>query len=209
MATVAMKPSGHRHKGKHSLSRIRIIGGQWRSRQLSVPLVDGLRPTGERVRETLFNWLSPYIHGSRCLDLFAGTGALGLEALSRGASFCQFVEQDPSANRLLHDNIAKLTDERDSYHLAQTDAGLFLQSHANTKSFDIVFMDPPFAQDLWQTSFQHLLSGGWLHLGTLIYLEQPKQGIYAPPACRRIKHKIAGQVSFSLYCFDGEQKPIQ
>ena len=209
-----MKPSCHRHSGKqnsgkHSLSRIRIIGGQWRSRQLSVPVVDGLRPTGERVRETLFNWLSPDIHGSRCLDLFAGTGALGLEALSRGASFCQFVEQDPRANQLLRDNIATLTEERSRYDVARADARQFLQSDNNAKRFDIVFMDPPFADDLWQTSFEHLLGGSWLQHDALIYLEQPKQGNYVPPACRRIKHKIAGQVSFSLYCFDAEQKPIQ
>ena len=138
--------------------RIRIIGGSLRNSRLQVPDLPGLRPTPERVRETLFNWLAPVIAGTRCLDLCAGTGALGIEALSRGAASVQFVERDARAAQALRDNLLRL--KVSAGQVTAVEAGLFLQG--TPQPHDVVFIDPPFAHELWATLAQQLEQGGWL-----------------------------------------------
>src|SRR5512134_933490 len=121
-------------------NQLRIIGGRWRSRRLRFPPLPGLRPTPDRVRETLFNWLTPVIAGARCLDLFAGSGALGIEALSRGAAAVTFVERHPQAVRGLRANLAQLRAE--GARVEQADALLWLRQAP--QPFTVVFLNPPF-----------------------------------------------------------------
>jgi 16S rRNA (guanine966-N2)-methyltransferase len=147
--------------------RIRIIAGRWRGRRLCVPDAAGLRPTPERLRETLFNWLRPTIEGARCLDLFAGSGALGLEALSRGAAEAVLVERDRRVFAALRANIASLdaTDAR----AVPADVLRFLETSA--QGFDIVFLDPPYDGELLAPSLAALERGGWLAANALVYVE--------------------------------------
>ena len=121
-------------------SQLRIIGGQWRGRKLAFTPEDGLRPTADRVRETLFNWLAADIHGARCLDLFAGSGALGLEALSRGAAHCDFVDHSSRACRQIETHLA-LLEAADRGHCHPVGAEPFLRGAQ--QAYDIVFLDPP------------------------------------------------------------------
>lgn len=176
--------------------RIRIIGGSLRNSRLDVPDLPGLRPTAERVRETLFNWLAPMIDGARCLDLCAGTGALGIEALSRGAASVQFVECDAQAVRALRDNLGRLKAE--GGRVAAAEAGIFLQGAA--QPVDLVFLDPPFALDLWAGLTQRLEAGGWLALPAWIYVESPRASAPAlPPNWQLHREGQAGEVRFALY----------
>ena len=131
--------------GKSRAGRLRIVAGNWRSRLLDIADVEGLRPTAERVRETLFNWLAPHLDGARCLDLFAGTGALGFEALSRGAGSCDFVERSPQAVRQLRANVDLLG--ACNATVVQDDALDFITRFSGMP-YDVVFLDPPFAADL-------------------------------------------------------------
>jgi 16S rRNA (guanine966-N2)-methyltransferase len=180
------------------LSELRIIGGRWRGRKLQFPAVDGLRPTGDRLRETLFNWLMPDIQGSRVLDLFAGSGALGLEAISRGADTAILLEKQPQAAAQLLQNVALL--KSTETQVIQTDALTFLGSPNPQKSFDLVFMDPPFAADLWDKTSQLLNNNQWLAEDALIYVETPKDSIWVAPVNWEIyKDKQAGQVRYRLY----------
>lgn len=181
---------------KGAAGRIRIIGGHLRNSRLDVPDLPGLRPTPERVRETLFNWLAPVMSGVQCLDLCAGTGALGIEALSRGAAGVQFVERDPRAAQALRDNLARLKAE--GGQVAATDAQLYLQGAA--RPFGLVFLDPPFALDLWAPLAQRLEQGGWLTPAAWIYVESPRQ--VAPSlAANWAPHRegTAGDVRYALY----------
>ena len=148
---------------------VRIIGGRWRGSRLPVPDRPGLRPSADRVRETLFNWLQPQLPGARVLDLFAGTGALGLEALSRGAASAQLVEADPQLARGLALEGNRLgAGERLAVHAG--DALAWLQS-LQEASFDIAFVDPPFDAGLWDAVLAllpaRMAQQGW------IYLESP------------------------------------
>lgn len=129
-------------KPNNSRSKLRIVGGIWRSRQLRFDQAPGLRPTPDRVRETLFNWLGQELHGKRCLDLFAGSGALGFEATSRGASQVVMVENNALALRNLQHNAQLLG--ADQIEVLRSDALQFLA--ANTQQFDVIFLDPPFNQ---------------------------------------------------------------
>jgi 16S rRNA (guanine966-N2)-methyltransferase len=181
---------------KGASGRIRIIGGQLRNSRLDVPDLPGLRPTAERVRETLFNWLAPVISAARCLDLCAGTGALGIEALSRGAASVQFVERDARAAQALRDNLARL--KAQGGQVAAIDAQLYLQGAA--QPFDLVFLDPPFALDLWAPLVRRLEEGGWLAPSAWIYLESPRQTALAPPANWTLHREgTAGEVRYALY----------
>ena len=148
--------------------RVRIIAGRWRGRHLGVADLPGLRPTPDRLRETLFNWLSPELPAARCLDLFAGSGALGLEALSRGASAAVLVESGAKAVTRLRENIAVLAAE--SAEVVGRDALTWLQQ-APVTPFDIAFLDPPFGSDLLLPACRLLLERGWLKQGGLLYLE--------------------------------------
>jgi 16S rRNA (guanine966-N2)-methyltransferase len=148
---------------------VRIIGGKWRGRRLPVPDLPGLRPTPDRVRETLFNWLAPVIGGSRCLDLFAGTGVLGFEAASRGAREVVLVERDREAAGRLREAAATLAPDR--LEVVHGEALAWLKSPAGP--FDVVFLDPPYEAGLLDAAMRALDSGGWLAPGARIYLEAP------------------------------------
>ena len=176
--------------------RIRIIGGHLRNSRLDVPDLPGLRPTPERVRETLFNWLAPTLAGVRALDLCAGTGALGIEALSRGAGAVQFVEPDMSAADALRGNLARLKAQHGE--VAGVDAVRFLQREP--QPFGLVFLDPPFAQQLWAPLARRLEEGGWLAGAAQIYVESPRGHVPDLPA-NWLLHREgqAGEVRYALY----------
>jgi 16S rRNA (guanine966-N2)-methyltransferase len=176
--------------------RIRIIGGSLRNSRLDVPALAGLRPTPERVRETLFNWLAPVLAGVQALDLCAGTGALGIEALSRGAAGVQFVERDARAARALGDNLARL--KAPGGAVATADAQAWLQGMP--RPFGLVFLDPPFALDLWTPLAGRLERGGWLAEAARIYVESPRDTVPALPAnWQPLRGGTAGEVRFALY----------
>lgn len=151
---------------------VRIISGQWRRRNLPILDLQGLRPTGDRVRETLFNWLMPVIAESRVLDLFAGTGALGLEAMSRGANFVHFVEKHPDAAKQLQSNLHTLNANQHSYQLSNTDALSWL-ARSSGEPFDLIFLDPPFADGLWKDCCDLIAKNRLLAPEALIYVESP------------------------------------
>jgi len=150
-------------------NELRIIGGKWRGRRVRFAARPGIRPTPDRVRETLFNWLAPVVEGSRCLDLFAGSGALGLEALSRGAAATTFVESDRMSTECLRETIATLGAERAV--IVQNDALRWLDGPP--ERFDLAFLDPPFESGLLAEAFRKLDAGGWLSPGARVYLETP------------------------------------
>lgn len=181
---------------KASPGRIRIIGGQLRNSRLDVPDLPGLRPTPERVRETLFNWLAPTLAGVRALDLCAGTGALGIEALSRGAAAVQFVEPERAAAHALRDNLARL--KVTGGELATLDAVRFLQG--SPQPFGLVFIDPPFALQLWTPLAQRLEQGGWLAEAAQVYVEAPRGlSLELPPNWAIHREGHAGEVRYALY----------
>ena len=150
---------------------LRIIGGELRGRKISFPDAKDLRPTPDRVRETLFNWLQMQIHGARCLDLFAGSGALGLEALSRGAAEVVFVERDGRVLQKLRENLTLLG--LDKGRCVQASAEQFLRGSA--EPFDIVFLDPPFKDDVLAGLCASLEAGGWLSEEFRLYMERPQR----------------------------------
>ena len=162
--------------------KVRLIGGRWRGTRLPVPDVAGLRPTSDRVRETLFNWLMPRLPGARVLDLFAGSGALGLEALSRGAASAVLVERDPALCAALRSLTARLEGGARA-SIVQGDAlhWLPLQPAA---AFDLAFLDPPFAAGLWDRVLPELLPR--LAPGAWLYVEAPVHAPIAPPAPWRL-----------------------
>jgi len=154
-------------------NEVRIIAGIWRGRRLRFPQVAAIRPTPDRVRETLFNWLAPYIRGTHVLDLFAGSGALGFEACSRGAATATLLDTDPRCIAALEEHAARL--QATQVRVIRADALAFLSRPraADVPPFDIVFVDPPFAAGLWQSVAGRLESGGWLAPGAFIYIEVP------------------------------------
>ena len=175
---------------------LRIIGGTWRGRKLRFPASAAIRPTPDRVRETLFNWVSTAIHGARCLDLFAGSGALGLEALSRGAAHVTFVESDAAAARALRERLAEW--QAADARVERTDALRYLAGAA--RPFDLVFLDPPFASELLTRAAALLEERHWLTAGALIYVEcAARAGLPPLPASwRPLKAKQAGEVGYHL-----------
>lgn len=187
--------------------KVRIIAGTWRGRRLPVADVPGLRPTPDRVRETLFNWLAPVIEGSRCLDLFAGTGALGLEAASRGAAHVSLVERDPRALAVLRANVGLLA-AGDTVQVVAADALPWLRSPPSAP-FDLVFLDPPYDAGLLAPALAALLAGGWLAPTAWLYLEWPR-GAAAPLAATPWRSLTAGQVQCALYrAADARPAPAQ
>ena len=175
--------------------RLRIIGGRWRGRRIPCLPGDVTRPTGDRVRETLFNWLAPYIEGARCLDLFAGTGALGLEALSRGAAGVTFVEQDRRTVRQLEATLHLLNCS--DANIIRGEALRFLDG--TPTQFNIVFLDPPFG-DIDMGNLCTLLDNHWLASDAYIYIETRRgdAAIEMPAGWITIRNKTAGQVHFQL-----------
>lgn len=154
---------------KSQAGKVRIIGGHWRGTRLDVADAPGLRPSADRVRETLFNWLQPVLPGARVLDLFAGTGALGLEALSRGAREALLIERDPKLAASLQAAVARLKAE-DQATVVRADALAFLRAPLHGR-FDVVFLDPPFADNLWPAAIAALPP--WLSDRAWLYLESP------------------------------------
>lgn len=177
-------------------NQVRIIGGEWRSRQIVFDDAPGLRPTPSRVRETLFNWLQADILNSRCLDLYAGSGALGVEAASRGAKQVVQVENNPASCQKLRENITKLAATQ--IKVMQQDVSHFLNGPA--QPFDLVFLDPPFGLDLIGRTCQLLDTKGWLVNYAKIYLECERNRPLGdlPADWRLLKAKTAGEVSYNL-----------
>ncbi len=184
------------HRGTQS--QVRIIGGQWRGRKLTFTPTDGLRPTGDRIRETLFNWLATRIAGARCADLFAGSGALGLEALSRGAAHCDFVDCSSPALAQVSDHL-KLLDAYGKGACHPVSALQFLQ--VASAPYDIVFVDPPFKLDLVESMCAALSQKQLLRENALVYVEmgatQPPPNIPSEWSLHREKH--AGRVTYRLF----------
>jgi 16S rRNA (guanine966-N2)-methyltransferase len=181
--------------GRGYRNEFRIIGGQWRRRRLKFPDLPGIRPSPDRVRETLFNWLMHEIPGKRCLDLFAGSGALGLEALSRGAASVVFVDHEYRVVEALRAHLATLS----AVHAetVQADALAFLRGPA--RPFDLVFLDPPFDSPLMSETLTALEQGSWCVPQALIYMEYPRTAKWALPAGWSVSRTgQAGRVAFNL-----------
>ena len=177
--------------------QLRIVAGNWRSRKLVFPQQENLRPTPDRVRETLFNWLQADVPGSRCLDLFAGSGALGFEAASRGAGEVVMLEQDHDAASALTRNIELL--DADNIQLVIADAVEWLKK--NQRAFDIVFLDPPYKAGLLGKCCEILESGQSLAENAKIYLEHARgdNEIVIPESWECFKYRSAGQVTYKLF----------
>lgn len=190
-------PSNKRKSAKGS-NTLRIIGGEWRSRKL--PFVDapGLRPTPDKIRETLFNWLQSNVHGANCIDMFAGSGALGFEALSRGAKDVVFIEKNAACASQLKENLTLLNAEAT---VLQSDALSFLELLAKPKeAFDLVFLDPPYRQGLIKKSLNYLSKENLIDEHSLIYLEHEAEEIFnwEDYGLEVIKQAKAGQVNSFL-----------
>jgi 16S rRNA (guanine966-N2)-methyltransferase len=197
MARRVIEPKPFTTRSKSSYPRkLRIIGGRWRGRLLDVTESEGLRPTPDRVRETLFNWLTPYIAGADCLDLFAGTGALCLEALSRGAARVVMVEKIPHVADRLRQHVERL--EAEGAEVVLADAVDFLGR--TPRAFDIVFIDPPFKSHLIPECAARVEAHGWLKPGGLAYIEAPSGNgnLTLPASWELIRSKKAGQVGYHL-----------
>lgn len=195
---MARAPSHSRPVGKKTAAapnRLRIVGGRWRGMRIDFPAIDAIRPSPDRVRETLFNWLQAQIMGARCLDLFAGSGALGIEALSRGAAEVTFVDREPQVGRHLTQTLQRLGATGGT--VKTEDAARFLDRPP--QPFDVVFLDPPFASTLLQAVFTKLPQG-WLAPDAQIYVECPADTPLPPlPAGWTVyRSKQAGQVGYHL-----------
>ena len=215
---------GRSGPGRAKPGRCRIIAGDWRGRIISFDDAEGLRPTTDRIRETVFNWLSPYIAGSHCLDCFAGSGVLGLEALSRGAADVVFIENNRQSFENLKRNLDMLKQggdggAADRARLYHEDAISFLQSISRASAtdliskpltderfdsdmarFDLVFLDPPFHKNLLSRSCSLLDSSGCLDADAIIYVEHAiDEAVEMPANWDCVKQKVAGQVAYKLY----------
>jgi len=184
-------------------NQVRIIAGQWRGRKLDFPTIEGLRPTSDRIRETLFNWLTPLLPGAACLDLFAGSGALGFEAASRGATRVVMNDCDARVGRALRANGERLAAHQVEVVVARADDYL-----AGAEAcFDIVFLDPPFARsELLSRGIARLSASGYLAPGAHIYIETAAQSaiIGIPDDWGLLKQKRAGAVDYRLYRCSGQ-----
>lgn len=190
--------TNHSIKG-NTRNKFRIIGGNWRSRKLSFPEdVATLRPTPDRIRETLFNWLQIKISGARCLDLFAGSGALAFEALSRGAHSVIAIDQSSQVTNSLRDNCRLLA--CNDLTVVAADALHWLQQHAGKEQFDIIFLDPPYNMGLLPECIRLLDEGRFIAEGGVIYLEagQPLENLLLPEHWQLLKSKKAGQVFYGV-----------
>ncbi len=184
---------------KRSRNQVRIGGGQWRGRKLDFPAVTGLRPTPDRVRQTLFNWLAPVTPGCRCLDLYAGSGALGFEAASRGAAEVVLVERDAHVARSLRGHQQRL--QATQMQVVQADALQFLK--ATPRPFDVVLIDPPFGLGMLEAALT-ALAQGWLAPSAWLYLEAERAltsetlSALLPEGFELYRSKVAGQVGYHL-----------
>lgn len=176
---------------------LRIVGGHWRGRRLPVLNQPGLRPTADRVRETLFNWVAPWVEGSRCLDCFAGSGALGLEAASRGAREVVMLERSAPAVRGLKASVAALSAAQVA--VCRADALEWLAT-TPVRPFDLCFVDPPFASELLAPTLARLVGRGWITSDGMIYVESAKDEPLParPEGWEWFRSKVAGQVRYGL-----------
>lgn len=205
------------NNSRQARAHVRVIGGQWRGRKLPIVSADGLRPTGDRIKETLFNWLAPYLDSAVCLDLFAGSGSLGVEALSRGARHVTALDINRDAVKSLvaigslletealevvqADALAWLGDGAQSTAAATTTDTIINVSTASGQRFDIVFLDPPFQSALLQQAVLKLDAANCLQPNALIYIEtDSNHDVPILPAHWRLhKQKTAGSVQYALY----------
>jgi 16S rRNA (guanine966-N2)-methyltransferase len=187
--------------GKQGGNRLRIIGGRWRSRVLRFPDVPGLRPSPDRVRETLFNWLAPVLQGARCLDLFAGSGALGFEAASRGAGRVVMVDCHRAVADWLGEQSRLLKAE--GVEVLQSDALNYLSG--SPEPFDIVFLDPPYRKGLIGPCCARLEAHGWLSPDARVYIEAEREldPLPLPESWEVLRSKKAGQVGYYLVRYAG------
>ncbi|MEO6065456.1 MAG: 16S rRNA (guanine(966)-N(2))-methyltransferase RsmD [Lysobacterales bacterium] len=177
--------------------KVRIIGGSLRNSRLPVLERGGLRPTPDRVRETLFNWLAPALEGARCLDLYAGSGALGIEALSRGAAWVELVESERDLAENLREQLTRLH-VADRAQVRTLACEAFLRE-APTQPFEVVFLDPPYAAQAWSAALAALIANGWLKRGALVYIEWPHpQRPQLPEALTWWRESRAGLVGYGL-----------
>ncbi|WP_456296555.1 16S rRNA (guanine(966)-N(2))-methyltransferase RsmD [Vibrio sp. AK197] len=199
---MARRPQQKASQKRASSGFIRIISGLWRGRKLPVHDAQGLRPTTDRVKETLFNWLAQDIPGAICLDVFAGSGGLGFESASRQAQKVTLVELNPAAFSVLKKNAQALN--ADNIDVVNSDALQYLKTSPTPQ--DVVFIDPPFRQGLLAETMHLLETQGWLAEGALIYIETEKEltldGV--PQNWRLHREKSAGQVSYRLF----ERTPV-
>jgi len=185
-------------KKRPSSGQVRIISGQWRSRKLPIHDLEGLRPTTDRVRETLFNWIANDIRGARVLDCFAGSGALSLESLSRYASYAKIFELQAQAAKQLVANLATL--KCDNADVIKGDS-LALLANKPSEGFDLVFIDPPFRKSLAEKSITLIEQHEWLNDNAQIYVETESEiaMLTVPASWSLLKEKKAGQVIYRLY----------
>ncbi|MGB1199632.1 MAG: 16S rRNA (guanine(966)-N(2))-methyltransferase RsmD [Thalassotalea sp.] len=184
-------------KNHAKMGAIRIIAGKHRGRKLPVLMADGLRPTTDRTKETLFNWLMPYINNSNCLDCFAGAGSLSFEALSRGARNITLIELDKAAAKQLNENKKLLN--ASNINVINNNALKFL-AQPTAEQYDIVFIDPPFHKGLAEQALA-LVNNGWLNKNALIYVEVESNASTPslPDDWLLLKEKVSGQVAYRLY----------
>ena len=185
---------------QNAKGEVRIIAGLWRGRKLPVLNAEGLRPTGDRVKETLFNWLMPYIVDSYCLDCFAGSGSLGFEALSRHAKQVTFLELDKNVANQLKKNLQTLKTTSEQAQVINQNSLEFLKQVQNQPHFDVVFLDPPFHFGLAEQAITLLEEKNWLLPHALIYVETEKdKPLSVPDNWQLLKEKTTGMVSYRLY----------
>jgi len=188
-------------------SNLRIIAGVWRGRKIPFIPVEGLRPTPDRVRETLFNWLQTSIPGANCLDLCCGSGALGFEALSRGAAAVTFVDQSSIVVQQIKQNLQLLKAQNGA--VLHQDALQWLESRLKDQEarYDLVFLDPPFRKGLIKPMLQLLETKNLLNTGALVYVEAESEWIpdIATTPWQLYREKVAGQVAYRLYLFSNPE----
>jgi 16S rRNA (guanine966-N2)-methyltransferase len=187
---------------QHKTNQLRIIAGKWRGRKLNFPNVEHLRPTPDRVRETIFNWLQSVIGNARCIDLFSGSGALGFESLSRGADHVTMIEKDTKAVAQLQENV-RLLSAIDITQVVRDTAQNFIASC--NQEFDIVYLDPPYQADLWAEIAMLIQQHALLAKGGYVYLEcSSNKGLpVLPPEWQLLKDKTAGDVRYCLFQNEG------
>ncbi|PCI52337.1 MAG: 16S rRNA (guanine(966)-N(2))-methyltransferase RsmD [Moraxellaceae bacterium] len=184
-------------------SQLKIIAGRWRGRPIKFLQLEGVRPTPNRIRETLFNWLAPTINDARCLDLFAGSGILGIEALSRGASECTFLDLSAEVCYQIKAQLNLL--DAGSHKVILSDTKSWLQSTAPKNQYDIIFLDPPFHQNLLPEYFQLLEAKEILAPGGALYVESesPINPVHLPNRWSLERYKSAGNVHYGLILATG------
>ncbi len=187
-----MPPANNKHQ-----NHVRIIAGCWRGRNIRFATQPGLRPTSNRIRETLFNWLQPCVEGVRCLDLFAGSGALGFEAVSRGASSAVMVEKNPPTARQLQ----QICQQLDCQRITIINCAALHWLEVCRDQFDVVFLDPPFASRQLAAIIIKLESSSVLADLAWIYIEQSSrdQPLVVPETWALRRQQLQGEVLFSLY----------